>query len=66
MILIRSLISSLIVAVIVLSGFGLAWWAEPPEKLAGYATGGQVILAILIVTGFVGLWRLWTPAKTAQ
>ena len=60
---IRGLMSSLLVAVAVLSALGIAWWADPPAKLAEYSTGGQVILGVLIASTLVGLWRLWTPAR---
>jgi len=58
---IRTLISVLIALLVALSAYGLAWWGHPPEKLAPYATGGRVILAVLIVTGIGGIWRLWAP-----
>lgn len=63
---IRSLISLLIVALIVISLFGIAWWQSPPEKLASYTRGGQVILGALATAGAFGLWRLWAPPKPSQ
>ena len=64
---IRSLISALIVVVVALGVYGLVWWGNPPEKLAPYATGGRVILAILIASGVGGLWRLWSaPAGRSR
>ncbi len=59
---IRSLISVLILTLIVISVLGFVWWQDPPEKLAGYSLGGQAILAVLVLSGSVGLWRLWSPA----
>jgi|GEM_PF-4974707 len=63
MLIVRSLISLLIVTIVVLSGFGLVWWNEPPAQLAHYENGGKVILGLLILASLVGLGRLWTPPK---
>lgn len=66
MTLVRTLISLLLVAVAVLSVFGIVWWSNPPEKLAGYETGGQVILAVLVACAAFGLWCLWAPERDAH
>jgi hypothetical protein len=59
---VRTLISVLIVAIAVLSILGIFWWNSPPEPVASYATGGQVILGILVASSVLGLWRLWAPS----
>lgn len=60
---IRSLISLLVLSIVVLAGFGIVWWNDPPEKLVGYTGGGQAILAILMVLSLIGLVRLWLPPR---
>ena len=64
--LIRSSISLLLVAVVVLSGFGILWWNHPPEPLQGYANGGRLILGVLIASALIGLKVLWTPPDRAR
>lgn len=59
----RLFISLLILVLAVLSACGIAWWNQPPEKLADSARAGQVILAILILAALAGLARLWAPAQ---
>jgi len=57
----RSAISLLILTIAGLSAAGMLWWRQPPEKLASYESGGQVILGLLIVAALAGLWFLWSP-----
>ncbi|MEZ5979681.1 MAG: hypothetical protein R3F34_15890 [Planctomycetota bacterium] len=61
--LIRSLISILIVAIVVVSGYGIAWWSSPPAPLADSADGGRLILGLLMAASLLGLVRLWMPPK---
>ncbi|QDU66518.1 hypothetical protein [Engelhardtia mirabilis] len=61
--LIRGLISILILSILVLSGFGIAWWGNPPAAIAAYAVGGKVILGVLIALGVMGLVVLWLPQR---
>lgn len=63
---IRSLISLLIVALIVVSVYGIGWWSAPPDKLANYAMGGRVILGAMVLVGVLGLFRLWMPVAGQQ
>jgi len=60
---IRSLISLLIVVLLYLGYIGMRWWDAPPEKLADSAGAAKVILVILMLSGVVGLVRLWAPAR---
>lgn len=63
--LIRSLISALILALVAVSLYGIAWWQEPPAPLSGYTSGGKAVLAALCVAGVLGIVRLWTPPRRA-
>ncbi|MEZ6015985.1 MAG: hypothetical protein R3F49_12775 [Planctomycetota bacterium] len=60
---IRTLLSLLIICLVVISLLGIAWWQDPPAKLASYATGGQFALGALTIAGLAGVWQLWAPVE---
>jgi hypothetical protein len=63
---IRSLMSLLMLALIVISVLGVLWWEAPPDQLAHYTTGGKLTLGVLAVVGVLGIWRLWAPPKSTD
>ncbi len=64
--LIRSLITVLIVALVVIAVLGISWWEAPPDKLAHYTSAGKFILGILAACGAASLWFLWRPPAPAR
>ena len=64
---VRSFISLLIVALVVIAVYGVFWWENPPAPIASYGMGARVILAALVASGLFGLWQLWTtPAPSGH
>lgn len=62
---VRTLLTLLIVTLVVIATLGVFWWDNPPAPIANYQTGGKVILAVLALTGFFGIWKLWTAPTPA-
>jgi len=62
---IRSFITVLIVALVVISIYGVLWWENPPAPIADYQLGAKVILAALVTSGIFGIWQLWTAPTPA-
>ena len=48
---IRTFISLLIVALIIIAIYGMFWWETPPAPIADYELGARIILAALVWTG---------------
>ena len=63
---VRLVITVFILTIVVLSAYGFSWWGNPPAPLASYATGGRVILSLLMLLAIGGLIRLWSPASPSH
>lgn len=62
----KMILSGFLLVLCVMIVLGFLWWGQPPEKLASYATGGRVILAVTFAGCLVGLWELWRSGKVIR
>ncbi|MEZ6002859.1 MAG: hypothetical protein R3F17_04955 [Planctomycetota bacterium] len=62
---IRSLITLLILALVIIATLGVFWWETPPAPIANYQLGAKIILGALAASGLFGIWKLWTAPTPA-